>query len=598
MEVMKTLPTTCGVYRMIGHKERVLYVGKAKNLKKRVFSYTQTDKLPHRLQRMVAETIRMEVVTTHTETEALLLESNLIKKLQPHYNILLKDDKSFPFILLTGDHPFPRLAKHRGPKNIKGDYYGPFASVLAVDETLLMLQRVFQIRNCRDTYFAARTRPCLQYDIKRCTAPCVEKIRQSDYQELVQQAKNFLCGKTDQVQQYLAHRMLQASDKREYEKAAGYRDRLRLLTHIQSKQRINVRGVHDADIMGLAQLGGQTCVQVFFFRYGSNFGTDSFFLKQSSEETAEDSLAAFIKQFYQERQPPPLVLLSHRPTEFSLICQALKSHHKQVTAWEIPKKGSKKELVDHAIANAKGSLERQHSASASMAKIFKELVEQFSLPTLPKRIEIYDNSHLQGQQAYGVMVVATEQGLDKKAYRKFTIKHVVDKRDDTAMMKEVLRRRFLRSSQEDWTLPDLLLIDGGQGQLSSALQVLQEMDFNIPVVAIAKGPDRNAGKERFFMPGCEPFSLPGNNAILHFLQRLRDEAHRFAIGTHRAKRSKNLVKSVLDEIPGIGSARKKLLLQHFGSAKEVSRAGLADLQTIPGISQAVALKIYQHFHER
>ena len=598
LEVLKTLPASAGVYRMLGKEDTVLYVGKAKNLRKRVVAYTQPHKLPHRLQRMVSETVRMEVVTTHTETEALLLESNLIKKLQPHYNILLKDDKSFPYILLTADHPFPRLAKHRGPKNIKGDYYGPFASVLAVDETLLALQRVFQIRNCRDSYFAVRKRPCLQYDIKRCTAPCVKKITEAEYADLVQQAKNFLWGKTDQVQQYLAHQMNMASDTRAYEKAAGYRDRIRLLTHIQAKQRINISGLRDADIIGLAQLGGQTCIQIFFFRHGCNFGTESFFLKHSSEEPAEESMAAFIKQFYQERAPAPLVLLSHKPAELSLINQALKMHHHQNTEWQIPKKGYKKDLIEHALANAQGSLERQQAESASMIKIFKELVDHFDLPVFPQRIEIYDNSHLQGEQAYGVMVAATPQGFDKKSYRKFTIKHVTEKRDDTAMMREVLQRRLARQTEETWQLPDLILLDGGQGQLTAGMQVLSEMGLTIPVVAIAKGPERDAGKERFFMPGRDPFSLPMNSPLLHFLQRLRDEAHRFAIGTHRAKRTKTLVKSLLDEVPGIGMVRKKLLLQHFGSAKGVARAALADLLLVKGINHAIALKIYQHFHEK
>jgi excinuclease ABC subunit C len=598
LEVLKTLPFSPGVYRMLGKEDKVLYIGKAKNLKKRVAAYGQVYKLPHRLQRMVSETVRVEVVTTHTETEALLLESNLIKKLHPRYNILLKDDKSFPYILLTTDHAYTRIAKHRGPKNIKGNYYGPFASVMAVDEAILTLQRVFQIRNCQDSYFSKRTRPCLQYDIKRCTAPCVSKISVEDYADNIRQAKNFLLGKTDQVQHYLAEKMNAASEELLYEKAASYRDRLRLLTHIQARQRINISGLREADVIGLAQSGGQTCVQIFFFRHGRNFGTESFFLKHTSEETAENSLAAFITQFYQERAPASLVLLSHKPSELNLIKDALKQQHQQTTEWQIPQKGLKKEVVEHALMNARGSLERKQSETASMLKIFNEMVDLFDLPNLPQRIEIYDNSHIQGQQAYGVMVVATPQGFEKKSYRKFTIKQTIDTRDDYGMMREVLRRRLSHQQEEAWQMPDLLLLDGGQGQLTAGIEVLAELNLDIPVVAIAKGPDRNAGKERFFMPAREPFSLPMNSALLYFLQRLRDEAHRFAIGTHRAKREKSLGQSKLDQITGIGVARKKLLLQHFGSVIGVSQAGLADLETVKGINRSVALKIYQHFHER
>lgn len=598
LDVVKTLPLLPGVYRMLGKEDAVLYIGKAKSLKKRVVSYTQVQKLPHRLQRMVSETIRMEVVTTHTEIEALLLESNLIKKLQPRYNILLKDDKSFPYILLTTDHPYTRISKYRGPKNIKGDYYGPFASIMAVDEAILTLQKVFQIRNCQDSYFAKRERPCLQYDIKRCSAPCVGKISVSDYAEAIKQAKNFLLGKTDQVQHYLAERMNVASEELLYEKAASYRDRLKLLAHIQARQRINISGLREADIIGVAQNGGETCVQIFFFRHGRNFGTESFFLKHTADETAEDSLAAFITQFYQERSPAPLVLLSHKPIELNLIKDALKEQHQQTTEWQIPQKGLKKEVVDHALLNAKGNLERKQVEAASMLKIFKEMVDLFDLPNIPQRIEIYDNSHIQGQQPYGVMVVATSQGFEKKSYRKFSIKQTVDTRDDYGMMREVLRRRLAHHQEESWQLPDLLLLDGGQGQLSAGIEVLAELNLDIPIVAIAKGPDRNAGKERFFIPGRDPFSLSTNNSLLYFLQRLRDEAHRFAIGTHRAKREKIIGQSKLDQIVGIGSARKKLLLQHFGSAIGVSRAGLADLETVKGISRAVAMKVYQHFHEQ
>jgi len=654
-KVVKTLPTGPGVYRMISAADQVLYVGKAKSLKKRVPAYTKTGALPNRLQRMVAETVRMEIVTTHTETEALLLESNLIKKLQPRYNILLKDDKSFPYILLTGDHDFPRVVKHRGSKNIKGDYYGPFASVMAVDEAVLTLQRVFQIRNCNDTYFANRARPCLQYDIKRCTGPCVDKISKHEYAESVKQAKNFLLGKSDQVQTYLSERMVKASEAMEYEKAASYRDRLRLLTHIQSRQRINISGLENADVIGLAQLGGQACVQIFFFRHGRNYGTESFFLTHLNNEPEEEIMAAFVNQFYRDRPPAPLVLLSHEPADFPLIKAALAEHHQEdsngdkkkpeKTDWQLPlsfkRKDMKTEVVKHAVANAKGNIERKQTEAASMHKILKEMQVVFGLSKMPERIEVYDNSHIQGSNPYGIMVVANTEGFDKKSYRKFAIKQVEDTRDDYAMMREVIGRRLSRYGQDDWNAPDIMLIDGGAGQLSAVFDAMAEVDPNfchqIPVVAIAKGPERNAGRERFFMrdkvhsgnelreattnqpshilsdslannlpnnlggnfgndDGHMEFSLPQNSPLLYFLQRLRDEAHRFAIGTHRSKRSKALGKSKLDEVPGIGPSRKKLLLHHFGSAQGVARAALADLEAVKGVSRAVALKIYQHFH--
>jgi excinuclease ABC subunit C len=593
--VMK-LPSLPGVYRMINHKGDVLYVGKANSLKKRVHSYTQIHKLPNRLQRMVAETKNLEIVTTHTEIEALLLESNLIKKLQPRYNILLKDDKSFPYILLTKDHNFSRIFKHRGPRVVSGDYFGPFASISAVDEAILTLQRVFQIRNCQDTYFASRTRPCLQYHIKRCTAPCVGLISKDEYVENVKQAKHFLLGKTDWVQRQLAEKMNESSELLNFEKAASYRDRIRLLTQIQSRQRINISGLRNGDVIALAQIGGKACVQIFFFRHGQNLGTESFMISHSVEQSGEAIMAAFINQFYRDRLPASVVLLSHVPEEFELINEALKLQHGQTTKWEIPKLGLKRELIEHALANARGTLERQQAENATVKKVFQQLMEIFNLPKIPDRIEIYDNSHIQGKDAYGVMVAANQDGFDKKSYRKFIIKELHGKGDDYAMMREVMRRRF--SHQEDWLFPDLLLIDGGQGQLSSVLQVMDEMGIEIPVVAIAKGPDRNAGKEKFYMLSKESFSLPENSSVLHFLQRLRDEAHRFAIGTHRAKRQKKISSSLLDEISGIGSARKKKLLQHFGSAQHVAKAGLADLQLVEGINKTVALKIYQHFHDQ
>lgn len=595
-DFVKILPSNPGIYRMISQKQEVLYIGKAKNLKKRVVSYCNVQKLPNRLQRMVAELHSVEIVITHTEIEALLLESNLIKKLQPRYNVLLKDDKSFPYILLTKDHSYSRIAKHRGPQVIKGSYYGPFASIVAVDETILTLQKLFQIRNCNDNYFANRTRPCLQYHIKRCTAPCVGKITHTEYKEAVDQAEDFLLGKAGIVQEQLAEKMTQASEALEFEKAASYRDRIQLLTQIQSRQRINVSGIKDADVVALAQLGGKTCVQIFFFRYGRNFGTESFMLAHTSEETPEASLTAFLTQFYEERIPAPVVLMNYEPEELGLIKEAFKEKHKQTTVWEIPKLGLKKDLIDHAFSNAKASLERKQSESASVAKIFNQITELFELSKVPERIEIYDNSHIQGKDAYGVMVVANQQGFDKKSYRKFAIQTLEGKGDDYGMMREVMKRRF--AHKEEWVVPDLLLIDGGEGQLSTVLTCLQEMELDLPVVAIAKGPERNAGKERFFMPGKDPLSLPENSPVLHFLQRLRDEAHRFAIGTHRSKRQRKIGQSLLDSIPGIGALRKKKLLQYFGSAQGVARAGLSDLQLVEGINKSIALKIYQHFHDQ
>lgn len=600
-QVVKTLPNGPGVYRMINTRGEVVYVGKAKDLKKRVVSYTLPLKLPHRLQRMVSETISLEIVTTHTETEALLLESNLIKKLQPHYNILLKDDKSFPYILITQDHPFPRLEKHRGPHQTKGKYFGPFASSFAVEETMVLLQKVFLLRNCTDGFFEKRTRPCLQYHIKRCSAPCVDKISQEDYATLVKEAMAFLNGKTTKIQDYLVKRMNEASHALAYEEAAQYRDRLRLLTKIQAHQRINVAKIRDADIIAAACEGGQTCVQIFFFRQGRNWGTASFFLAHTNGSSLEDQIAAFLTQFYQDRSPASTVLLSHKPTELSLIKDALQEQFGSTTSWEVPKLGAKRELVEHALTNAKDALNRKFAESATFEALFDQMVELFKMPKRPERIEIYDNSHLQGSHPYGVMVVATSQGFEKKYYRKFAIRSPGPAQggDDYEMMREVLHRRFARAEEKNWTLPDLILIDGGQGQLNVALKVIEELDVEgITVVGIAKGPDRNAGREKFFQSGRDIFTLPENDPLMHFLQRLRDEAHRFAIGTHRAKRAKTLVRSLLDDIPGIGPARKKALLHHFGSARGVASASLQDLQLVPGINKYVAKKIYAYFHEK
>lgn len=600
-QVVKTLPNRPGVYRMINAQGEVVYVGKAKDLKKRVVSYTFAMKLPHRLQRMVSETTALEIVTTHTETEALLLESNLIKKLQPHYNILLKDDKSFPYILITQDHPYPRLEKHRGPHQTKGRYFGPYASALAVEETMILLQKVFLLRNCSDSFFEKRTRPCLQYHIKRCSAPCVKKIAQEDYATLVKEAMAFLNGKTTKIQEYLAKQMKEASETLAYEEAAQYRDRLRLLTKIQAHQRINVANVRDADVIAAACEAGQTCVQIFFFRQGRNLGTASFFLAHTNGSPLEDQIAAFLTQFYQDRAPASTVLLSHKPTELSLIRNAMQIRFGNITSWEVPKLGAKQKLIEHALTNAHDALRRKFAEASTFENLFDQMVQIFKMPKRPERIEIYDNSHLQGSHPYGVMVVATSQGFEKKSYRKFAIKTPAPEQggDDYGMMREVLQRRFARAEDKNWSLPDLILIDGGLGQLNVALKVIEELDVEgITVVGIAKGPDRNAGREKFFQSGRDNFTLPADDPLMHFLQRLRDEAHRFAIGTHRAKRTKTLVRSLLDDIPGIGPARKKALLHHFGSARGVSTASLQDLQLVPGINKFVAKKIYAYFHER
>lgn len=593
---LKTMPLLPGVYRMINAQGDVLYVGKALSLKKRVVSYTLIQQLPNRLQRMVSEIDRVEITTTYTEIEALLLESNLIKKLQPRYNILLKDDKSYPFILLTKDHDFPRVAKHRGVQKIKGNYFGPFASVMAVDETILSLQRIFQIRNCTDSYFENRDRPCLQYDIKRCTAPCVRKVSKADYAENVKQAIDFLKGKTDAIQRVFAEKMQKASEEMRFEDAGMYRDRIQLLTHIQSKQRINISGVQNTDVLALYRVGDHACVHVFFYRHGRNYGTQTIQLNHTREEPLETIQAAFITQFYSEHEPPRTVLMNIFPENFDLIKEAFVEKYKTKVDWEVPKGGVKAELVEHALSNAKGYMERKFQENASMIKIFDEIKEQFFLSQRPERIEIYDNSHIQGSDPYGVMVVATQEGFDKKSYRKFAIKTNRPDfgGDDFSMMREVMLRRF--SHVEDWGMPSLLLIDGGVGQINAVLETLESLNISVPVVGISKGPDRNAGREQFHMRGHEAFMLNEKSPTLYFLQRIRDEAHRFAIGTHRAKREKNIRQSVLDEIPGIGASRKKLLLQHFGSAQDVKRAGLNDLMMVKGISQSIAEKIYNYFH--
>ncbi|ACI99281.1 excinuclease ABC, C subunit, putative [Rhodospirillum centenum SW] len=599
---LRTLPDRPGVYRMLSAEGDVLYVGKARNLKRRVTNYTQVAKLPVRLQRMVAETVTMEFVTTHTEVEALLLESNLIKRLMPRYNVLLRDDKSFPHILITGDHPFPQLTKHRGARDRAGSYYGPFASAGAVNRVMTALQRAFQIRTCTDTVFASRTRPCLQFQIKRCTAPCVGRVGDAGYAAQVAEAKSFLSGRSSEVQARLARAMQDAAEALEFETAAKLRDRIRALTAIQAHQDINVEGVEDADVIAAHQDGGVTCIQVFFFRGGRNYGNRAYFPSHDKAQDTPEVLSAFVAQFYENKAAPELVLVSEDLPEHALLQEALSVRAGHRVALVAPKRGDKRRVVDHALTNAREAHGRRLAESGSQAKLLAGVAEVFGLAEPPQRIEVYDNSHIQGTNAVGGMIVAGPEGFLKSAYRKFNIKDPAAAGDDYAMMREVLTRRFERALKEDpertgGTWPDLLLIDGGEGQLAVALEVLAELGIDdVPLAGIAKGPDRDAGRERFFLPGRPPFGLDPKSPVLYYLQRLRDEAHRFAIGTHRARREKALGASPLDEIAGIGPRRKKALLHHFGSARAVSRAGLQDLASVEGISEAVARIIYDHFH--
>ncbi len=605
---LATMPLAPGVYRMLDAKGDALYVGKARSLKKRVTSYTQPARLPERLRRMVNETVAMEIVTTHTEAEALLLEANLIKRLKPRFNIVLRDDKSFPWLLLTEDHEFPQIAKHRGARLRKGSYFGPFASAWAVNQTVTAMQRVFLLRSCADTVFANRTRPCLLHQIRRCSAPCVGRISHDDYAALVAQARAFLSGKASSVQKDLAAEMEQAAEGLEFERAAAIRDRIRALTHVQGTDVINPASLTDADVIAAWQIAGQTCVQVFFIRGGRNNGNRAFFPTHTKNEEAPAVLAAFVAQFYDDKPPPPCLLLNHALPEQELIAEALSlkantfGANKRVEIL-VPQRGEKHAVVAHAELNAREALERKLAESAGQAKLLEGVAETFSLAAPPERIEVYDNSHIMGTNAYGVMIVGGAEGFVKSAYRKFGIRGPIAPGDDFAMMREVLQRRFGRALKEDaeapgsaaW--PDLVLIDGGAGQLSAAREVMNDLGVgDIPLVAIAKGPDRDAGREWFHTAGRESFQLPPRDPVLYYLQRLRDEAHRFAITTHRAGRSKTLVTSELDEVPGIGPGRKRALLNHFGSARGVKQAGLVDLEAAPGISREIARRVYAHFH--
>ena len=602
---ISTLDSSPGVYRMLDDQARVLYVGKARNLKARVSNYARPSGHSGRISRMISETSSMMFLTTRTETEALLLEQNLIKQLKPRYNVLLRDDKSFPNILVTTEHRFPQIKKHRGAKSENGAYYGPFASAGSVNRTLSQLQRVFMLRNCTDAMFESRTRPCLQYQIKRCSGPCVDRISTDEYGAAVKDAQRFLSGRSTEIQEKLAAQMAAASEAMEFEQAAGLRDRIRALTQVQTTQGINPRTVSEADIVALHLEAGQACVQVFFIRANQNWGNRDFYPRVAADMSHAEVMEAFLGQFYGTKEPPRSVILSHDIENADLMQQLLSDKLARKVDITVPLRGEKLELISGALRNAKESLARKMAETATQAKLLRGVAEAFDLDQPPQRIEVYDNSHIQGSNAVGAMIVAGPEGLMKNSYRKFNISDEnVTPGDDFGMMKEVLTRRFKRLLKEDpdrsldhW--PDLLLIDGGAGQVSAVAKVMAEFGVeDIPMVGVAKGIDRDLGKEEFHMRGQRPFALQRNDPVLYFIQRLRDEAHRFAIGTHRAKRAKAIGATPLDDIAGVGASRKRALLAHFGSAKAVSRANLADLKAVEGISAAMAEKIFGFFHEK
>jgi excinuclease ABC subunit C len=619
----KLAPTSPGVYRMTDAKGEVLYVGKAKNIKKRILAYTRPVAYDTRIERMIAATAALEFVSTATETEALLLESNLIKRLRPRFNVLLRDDKSFPYILITSDHWAPQIFKHRGAHNRPGSYYGPFASVGAVNRTITALQRAFLLRSCSDGFFESRTRPCLLFQIKRCSGPCTGEIDYAEYAELVREANAFLSGKSRSVKEELALEMEKASAALEFERAAIYRDRLAALSAVQAHQGINPRNVEEADVFAVHQEGGFSCVEVFFFRTGQNWGNRAYFPRADRAVGPSEVLAAFLGQFYDDKPAPRLVLVSHALEEAALLAEALsvKSGHKVEIL--LPQRGERKDLINHALANAREALGRKLADTSSQKKLLAALAQSFGLPRVPRRIEVYDNSHIQGTNAVGAMVVAGPDGFAKKEYRKFNIRSAeLAPGDDYGMMREMLERRFKRliaeapraladapvteSDAQDaadegavspW--PDLVLVDGGRGQLAAAEATLAALGVaDVALVSIAKGPDRDAGRETFFVPGRDPFKLKPRDPVLYFVERLRDEAHRFAIGSHRARRRRDIREAGLQEIPGIGPTRKRALLQHFGTLKAIERASQADLAKVPGINAETARKIYDFFHDR
>jgi excinuclease ABC subunit C len=615
---VKRLPNSPGVYRMMNAAGDVLYVGKARSLKKRVANYAKGPGHTQRIGRMVGETAAMEFVRTRTETEALLLEANLIKRLRPRFNVLLRDDKSFPYIVFTDEHPAPGLFKHRGARVGKRSYFGPFASAGAVGRTINAMQKAFLVRTCSDSVFESRTRPCLLYQIKRCSAPCTGEIALADYAGLVAEAKNFLSGRSSDIRERFSQRMQQASADLDFETAAIYRDRLSALSHVQGHQGINPRGIEEADVFAVAQKDGQSCVQVFFFRTGQNWGNRAYFPRADKSFEPGEVLEAFLAQFYDDKPPPRLVLASHAVPEAALLAEALtlKAGHKVEVS--TPVRGERRDLVEHARLNAAEALERRLAESSTQTKLLEGVAEAFGLEAPPRRIEVYDNSHIMGTNAVGAMVVAGVEGFTKNQYRKFNIKSAdLMPGDDYAMMREVLRRRFSRLVRESSDIgpdgdeeggdasatmspwPDLVLIDGGQGQLTAAMEIMGELGLSarVPLVGIAKGPDRDAGREKFFQAGRPSFMLGERDPVLFFVQRLRDEAHRFAIGGHRARRKKEMAKNPLDEISGIGPSRKRALMLHFGTAKAVSRAAKADLMAVEGISAQMAEQIWAYFHE-
>jgi excinuclease ABC subunit C len=611
---VRLAPTSPGVYRMLNAANDVLYVGKAKNVRKRLSSYARVSAVqPARILRMIAATVTVEIVSTSTETEALLLEANLIKQLRPRFNVQLRDDKSFPYILITGDHWAPQILKHRGAQTRPGRYFGPFASAGAVNRTITALQRAFLIRSCADSFFESRTRPCLLYQIRRCSGPCTGEIDFPGYSELVGEAKDFLSGRSRLVKQQLAREMEKASTDLAFETAALYRDRLAALSAVQSQQGINPRTVEEADVFAIYQEGGYSCVEVFFFRTSQNWGNRAYFPRAEKSFTAEEVLGSFLAQFYDDKPPPRLVLLSHNFEECELLAEALSAKAGFKVEVSVPKRGEKKELIAHALTNAREALGRKLADTATQTRLLQALVTTLGLPQPPKRIEVYDNSHIQGTNAVGAMIVAGPDGFMKNQYRKFNIKSEgLTPGDDYAMMREVLQRRFKRlvapsetdpaskaadESFPQW--PDLVIIDGGRGQLNAAREIFDALGLsNVSLLAVAKGPDRDAGRETLFMTNKEPLKLEPRDPVLYFIQRLRDEAHRFVIGSHRKLRKKDIREAGLQEIPGIGPSRKRALLHHFGTLKEIERASLADLGKVPGVSAESARKIFEYFHSR
>ncbi|AZU02979.1 excinuclease ABC subunit C [Glycocaulis alkaliphilus] len=602
-DYVKRLPMKPGVYRMYGADGEVLYVGKARQLKSRVSNYAKSGGHNNRIALMIALTASMEFVVTATETEALLLEANLIKRLKPRFNIILRDDKSFPYILIRTDHASAQLTKHRGARKMKGDYFGPFASAGAVNHTLNTLQKAFLLRTCTDSVFEARSRPCMLYQIKRCAGPCVDLIAPERYEELVGEAREFLRGRSGALRERLQAEMEEAAEALDFERAARLRDRLRAIAAVTTSQGINPEGIEEADVIAVHQEGSKSCVQVFFFRAGQNWGNRAFYPRHDAEAGPEDVLGAFIAQFYEDKPAPALLLVSHEPEQGELLADALSLRAGHAVEIRKPRRGTKTQLVDQAMTNAREALGRTLAESKSQAQLLDGVARVFSLETRPDRIEVYDNSHIQGSNALGAMIVAGPEGLEKSQYRRFNMKGGdAATNDDFAMMAAMLRRRFSRLAkerEEGAPVPGLVLIDGGKGQLSAAMAVMEELGMSdIPLAAVAKGPDRNAGREDFYMPGRAPFRLPANDPVLYYLQRLRDEAHRFAITGHRAARSRAIKDNPLNDIAGIGASRRAALLKHFGSARAVSRANLADLEAVEGVSKALARKIYDHFHEQ